>query len=204
MTAVMTAAPARPFTEQLLDLVRDFAGQTLDNRSLHGFKRQQARLPEPVTVLPPFVLSWLEDQDHIRIVAAPPPLRVAVAYWKLGDQFDLETGWQHRVPEADQARVRAALAGFAVPPTWLVLSGPEVMAGWRLAEPLPAADAPTVLERLAARLGATWPLPESLPLAGVVRSWNETHREHVELLDVAPDQTITRAALERALDGGRS
>jgi hypothetical protein len=201
-----TAAPVdvRPFTARLLDLVRDLAGHTLDLRSRDGFRHQQARLPEPVTVLPPFVLSWLEDQDHIRIVTAPPPLRVAVAYWKLGDEFTRETEWRHRVPAADQARVRAALAGFPIQPAWLVTAGPEVVAGWRLAEPLPAADALAVFERLAQRLGATWPWPPTVPLAGVIRNWNETHRERVELVDVAPDQTITRAALERALDGGGS
>jgi hypothetical protein len=206
------AAAARPFTARLLDVVRGFAGHDLDARSLHGFEHVTGRLPDPVPALPGFLLGWLEDGHHVRVSPSPASgglLHVAWVYWRLGDQFDRETGWRHRVPESDQARVRDALAGCPIAPAWLIDAGPEVVVGWPLAAPLPTDRAPAVLERLARRLGAAWPLPATLPLAGVIRNWNQRAPERVELVDVAPAATYTLEALERAIaapttKGGRT
>ena len=127
--------------------------------------------------------------------------------WRPETRFDRDTGWRYTVTPEAQVRIREALDGFPLAPTVVVDGGHEVWAAWRL-EPVLAVDRdpararalPDALaERLGADVEAARDLAATLPLAGVIRNWNQTITDLVDIVDVEPARRYRVEDLESAL-----
>lgn len=124
------------------------------------------------------------------------------------------TGWRHAVDAAAAEAIRETLAGFPLPPAFIVDAKREVWACWPLADPLPVDGDPApgvaLLEAMARRLGGDLNAAQNLatpyPAAGPIRNWTTNPPERIEILEVAPGQTYNleqiQAALAPAPDAG--
>jgi hypothetical protein len=198
----MTEQQATTYTDRLGAAMRLFAdcrgSVTIAGRSLHGFGEQLAHIAPPFDV-PLAVLELLRDGYSLRLSPATrsgqtlAELPFLSVLWRPQSEFSRETGWRHVVTAEAQAAVAAALA-MMPPASLLIDAGPEVVAAWRLVEPLDlrhAADQARAAQvQLAERLGGDVKTAEDLaaflPLAGRVRNWNVTVPDFIELAVVEP------------------
>jgi hypothetical protein len=215
MTDPTTTAAVRQFSERVLALLRLFdrcRGHVLvDARTLSGIGHEQLHVDLPVpSFLPTPVADALLDNLSLRLSSravdgTPRDLPFLFAVWRLASDFSRETNYRHVVRPEEQARVRAALAGFSLSPAFVLDSGPEVAAVFSLTEPLALDDparANALLRRLAQRLDAdvdSARVTALIPFAGPVRNWNTTDPDYVEILDVEPTARYSLAEIEAAL-----
>ncbi|MFA5028543.1 MAG: hypothetical protein WC713_11790 [Candidatus Methylomirabilota bacterium] len=204
----MTAPASAPYTESLLGALRSLArGQgtlTLEARDLHGHRREELHIRANPEYLPASLTAALAEELGVTTPCvmqdggAPVSLAGIPAVWRLQTRFSRETGWRHTVDPDNQARIRAALAGFPLPPAYLVDGGPIVWAWWALDAPVRITDATTpqirqVLEGLALRLGGDWQIADDLttmlPLCGIVRNFGGP--ESPERVDIEPVDPTT-------------
>jgi hypothetical protein len=207
MSATPTMAieqQATTYTDRLSAALRLFNGcrgtVTIAGRSLHGFGEQGALIAPPFDQGVPLpVLQLLVDGYSLRLspatrsgqaLAEMPFLWVL---WRPATRFDKITGYRHAVEPAAQAAIADALATMPLPSV-LVDAGPEVWAGWRLAEPFDLLHQTTeargaqvaLAERLGGDVKTAEDLSATLPLAGVIRNWNNIQREYIEITIAEP------------------
>jgi hypothetical protein len=222
----LTEAPAEPvpprlFTARLLALLRIFDGCRgdifVDARSLSGIGGHVTfNLRPPVSACPFPILDCIRDNDGLRVGLTTrsggraEDLPAAFVLWKLRRDFGRREGEdpaRYYVLPEEQQRVGAALAGFTVLPAFLIDAGPEIVALWPLSAPLAVDKEPeharrllvALAERLGADVEAARDLMGTVPLAGVIRSWNGNPPDIVDLVDVAPGRRYAVEALEAAL-----
>jgi hypothetical protein len=179
---------------------------TLSASTYEGFGQSAAVLTPPFAVdglaLP--VLNLLSDGFSLRVdvVTRSGPsalwLPMAVARWTLKATF-LSTQRRYVVSEHQRAGVRAALALMPAPSVQ-VEAGPEIWAGWRLKQALPAKAAGAALRRLAEQVHADpiENLTNTVPLAGQVRNWTRMPVEFVTVVAVDPSRAYDLADLHPA------
>jgi hypothetical protein len=171
------------YTEQVAAVLESFGaieGHALELtvRSINGFGQEPYRVRLPARELPRPVLQALADGWHVRLAPVPRPVRQASAgdflpvvfvTWRLERRFNPR---EREYQPSERAISLVKVAMELVPPaTFLIESGAELWAGWRLGQPLRLARAARVLGQFAERLGAdVAPLRDlaglSLPLAG--------------------------------------
>ena len=179
---------------------------TLAARTYEGIGASSAILHPPFAVdgLPLALLNLLNDGFTLRVdlVTRSGPtalwLPMLIARWTLKSSF-ISSRRLHVVSVSGLAGVRAMIATMPAP-TLQVHAGPEVWAGWRLTQPLPAKAAGPALRRLAEQLAADpiENLADTLPLAGAVRNWSNVPREYITIVDVDPSREYELADLHPA------
>jgi hypothetical protein len=162
------------------------------------------------------ILAALGIGDAVRIRAvsvepdgSPRDLPALVAVFRPPTVFG-GPAWRHAVDPAAAAAIRARLDD-APAPAFLVSAGPEVVAWWPLATPLPVdrdpAEAVQRLVDLAARLGAdvetARDLRATIPVAGPIRNWNRTSPDWVHVDALNPARRATLAELAAGRSGSR-
>jgi hypothetical protein len=196
--------PAWWGTESIKRLLRVFddcknAHAMLSARSISGISSTSLRCPLPARDVPLAALHLLISEHSLRIAPAPKAgeayryLPLLWCLWRPASEFSHGTGWRHTVTEDARAAIATALAGMP-PPSIHVEAGPEVWAGWRLIEPIDLRaqgdQAREFLRELAQRLGGDVERPQDfavdLPVAGVVRNWNGSTPDLIEIVTVEP------------------
>lgn len=213
----LVSAPLRPYTERLLSVLHVFDGccrgdLAVETRPLGAGVPTGLIFRPPIPAVPFNLLDAIRDIDGVRFGPVTrsgsqfADLGAAYAVWRLRSYFER----RYQVPPEEHAKVRAALAGFPIAPALLIDAGPEVVALWPLARPMPVDKGPAravaLLTRLATRLGAdadaAQDLTVSLPLCGAVRNWSKSPPDPVDVIDVAPGRTYTLDDLDAALAAG--
>lgn len=168
----------------------------------------------PVAVLRTIAAGWSVRVAPFTRAASygSPELPVLFCLWrpKTGfghSPFDSTSGHMHHVTEEAITAITTALATLPAP-SILVDAGPEVWAGWRLKAPLRDMQAAIeALRSLAVRLGGEPPDARdatfssvTLPLAGVIRNWNQNPPESIAVTHAAADRLYDLEALNGTQD----